>query len=226
MRNVKITDFENFKYPTNLAMSPDGKYGVFAVVEPSVEDNVYHSNLWLYKDETKEISKLTSGKKERNFVWIDNKTILFTGNREAEYQKKVKSGETWTCFYTLNVNGGEAVFQDAVPHKVGKMQYQNGAIYMSVHEAYQKREKDFEVFDEMPFWSNGIGIVNKVRDRLYRYDLATGEMKVISPEYGQVDAFWAENNSVFFTCNVYTKVKMPQKWPDRLYGIGYEAVWL
>ena len=209
-RTMKITDFASFRYPTNLAMSPDGKFGVFAVVQPSIEGNSYDSNLWLYNDETKAVSKLTSGNKERNFIWIDNETILFTGNREAEYQKKVKNGETWTCFYTMNVTGGEAVFKDAVPHKVGKMQYQNGAIYASVHEAYQKREKDFEVFDEMPFWSNGVGITNKVRDRLYRYDLATGEMKVLSPEYGQVEAFWAENDSVFFTCNVYTQKKMPQ----------------
>lgn len=67
-----------------------------------------------------------------------------------------------------------------------------------------------KVFDEIPFWSNGVGIVNKVRDRLYRYDLKTGEARVLSPEYGQVEAFWAENGTVFFTCNIYTGKKLPQ----------------
>lgn len=55
-----------------------------------------------------------------------------------------------------------------------------------------------------------MGIVNKVRDRLYRYDLKTGEARVLSPEYGQVEAFWAENGTVFFTCNIYTGKKLPQ----------------
>ena len=55
-----------------------------------------------------------------------------------------------------------------------------------------------------------LGIVNKVRDRLYRYDLKTGEARVLSPEYGQVEAFWAENGTVFFTCNIYTGQKLPQ----------------
>ena len=36
-RTMKITDFANFRYPTNLAMSPDGRYGVFAVVQPNIE---------------------------------------------------------------------------------------------------------------------------------------------------------------------------------------------
>ena len=40
-RTMKITDFENFRYPTNLAMSPDGKFGVFAVVQPNIEGNSY-----------------------------------------------------------------------------------------------------------------------------------------------------------------------------------------
>ena len=209
-----IRDFMKYQYPTNLAVSPDGAYAAFAVVTVNEEDNCYDSCLWLWDEAKKATRKLTGGNKERNFTWIDNETILFTGNREKEYREKVKGGEEWTCFYTMNIFGGEAKLLAAVPHKVGKIQYQNGAIYAMVHEHYNKKEKDFEVFDEMPFWSNGIGIVNKVRDRLYRFDLATGEMKVISPEYGQVEGAWVENGTVFFACNVYTGVKMPE---DGLY---------
>ena len=39
-RKMKITDFASFRYPTNLAMSPDGKYGVFAVSQKKLGDSL------------------------------------------------------------------------------------------------------------------------------------------------------------------------------------------
>ena len=33
-----------------------------------------------------------------------------------------------------------------------------------------EENKDYEVLDEIPFWSNGHGFRNKKRDRLYHYD--------------------------------------------------------
>ena len=46
-----------------------------------------------------------------------------------------------------------------------------------------KDEKDYEVFDELPFWANGQGIVNKKRTRLVVYDMEIGDAKIVSPEY-------------------------------------------
>ncbi|MCI9570229.1 MAG: S9 family peptidase [Lachnospiraceae bacterium] len=198
-----LKDFMMYQYPTNLAMSPDGKHGAFAVVTVKENENRYDSNIWLYHTETGKSRPFTSGGRERNFVWMDNETILFSGNRE-------KDNKDGSCLYALNIHGGEAGLFAELPKKIGKMKYQNGAVYALVHEHYYEEEEDYEIFDELPFWSNGVGITNKVRDRLYRYDIAADEMKVLSPEYGQVEAFWVENGTVLFSCNVYTDKKMPQ----------------
>lgn len=209
LKKIDVKDFMNYRYPTNLALSPDGRNAAFAVVTVNEEDNCYDSCLWLYDLEKNCLRQLTGGRRERNFTWLDSDTILFTGNREKEYQEKGKAGEEWTCLYRLNIRGGEAAFLAALPHKVTKVRHQDGGLYCLVHESYCEKEADYEVFDEIPFWNNGVGITNKVRDRLYRYDLNSGEMKSVSPEYGQVEGLWVENGAVLFSCNVFTDKKMP-----------------
>ena len=139
------------------------------------------------------------GKKERTFIWLDNETLLFTSDREKEYAKKVKDGEDWTCFYKISIYGGEAQFAFAVPYKVTKMQLAGTKLVLGVKYDYNKPdfahmegeekeealkawkdEKDYEVFDELPFWANGQGIVNKKRTRLAVYDMETGDAKIVS----------------------------------------------
>lgn len=52
-----------------------------------------------------------------------------------------------------------------------------------------EEEKDYEVFDELPFWSNGKGVINKLRNRLYLFDSESGECKLLSPAFMNVADF-------------------------------------
>lgn len=170
MKKIDIRDFMNYHYPTGLTAAPDGKHGAFAVVDVNEKENCYDSCLWIMDLSDGSVRKLTSGRKERNFSWIDGETLLFAGCREKEYKEKIEDGETWTCFYTIGLHGGEAEFSFAVPYSVGKFAVCGTRVYMSVKYEYAKEEKDYEVFDELPFWANGKGVVNKKRNRLAVYD--------------------------------------------------------
>lgn len=55
-----------------------------------------------------------------------------------------------------------------------------------------KEEKDYEVFDELPFWANGQGIVNKKRTRLAVYDPENGSCEIVTPDYENVENSWVE----------------------------------
>ena len=202
---IAIDDFMNYRYPTALALSPDGRMAAFAVVTPNGKDNCYDSCLYLYDLEKKQIRKLTSGNRERIFAWLDSRTIVFAGNRG---KKGTEKGDS-TCFYRIRVDGGEAVFMMSVPHKVKKICINNGNFYFLSHDRYYEKETDYEIFDEIPFWNNGVGITNKVRDRLYHMNPEDGTETVLSPEYGQVEGFWAQEGYLFFTCSCYTDKKMP-----------------
>ena len=201
-KKIEIGDFVNYRYPTNLALSPDGAYAAFAVVEPSIEDNCYDSCIWVCDTSTGAIRRLTFGRRERSFAWLDQETVLFIGNRE----KKKEAEETF--LYKISVNGGEAELFADLPKNVSKIACQNGAVYATVRESYYEKEKDYEVFDEIPFWNNGSRITNKVRSRVYRYDPKSGELTALSPEYGEVGGLWVENGTVLFTCNVFTDKKL------------------
>ena len=92
MKKIGINDFTFYNYPTGITASPDGKHAAIAVVNANEKDNTYDSCLWIHDTESKKTRKLTSGKKERTFIWLDNETLLFTSDREKEYAKKVKDG--------------------------------------------------------------------------------------------------------------------------------------
>ena len=95
MKQIDIRDFTNYHYPTIFTPAPDGKHAVMAVVDANEKDNCYESCLWLYDMETKKTSRLTSGKKERTFIWMDSETVLFIADREKTYQEKAKNEEDW-----------------------------------------------------------------------------------------------------------------------------------
>lgn len=227
MKLIGVNDFVNYTYPTGMVTSPDGKYGAFAVVHANEEDNCYDSCLWLYDIEAGKARQLTSGKKERNFIWFDNETILFTANREKDYAEKVKNGEDWTCFYKMSIHGGEAQFTFAVPYAASKMQLAGDKLVLTIKYDYNKPdfahmedeekkaamkawkdEADYEVFDELPFWANGQGIVNKKRARLAVYDMANGEAKIVSADYENVEGVWVEEgDKVLYITSLYTDKK-------------------
>ena len=220
MKKIDIRDFMNYHYPTGLIAAPDGKHGVFAVVDVNEKENCYDSCLWTMDLSDGSVRKLTSGRKERNFSWIDGETLLFAGCREKEYKEKIEDGETWTCFYTIGLHGGEAEFSFAVPYAVGKFAVCGNKVFMSVKYEYAKEEKDYEVFDELPFWANGKGVVNKKRNRLAVYDREKETLEIITPDYETVENFWLEKDCLLYTGVQYTDLK---SWRPGLYRVGLEG---
>ena len=62
MKNITISDFVNYHYPTCAVSSPDGKHVAMAVVDANEKDNRYDSCLWIMDTETGDYKKLTNGK--------------------------------------------------------------------------------------------------------------------------------------------------------------------
>lgn len=108
MENLKLKDFLDYKYLSNLEFSPNGENAGFVVHTTNYDDNNYQSNIWLLNNKTKKYSKLTSLNEEKSFLWIDNSTIIFPASRDAKLREKVSQGEKWTAYYSIDINGGEA----------------------------------------------------------------------------------------------------------------------
>ncbi len=224
MKRIGIKDFMNYKYPTGITVAPDGKHGAFAVVTVNEAENKYDSCLWLMDMESASYRMLTSGKNERKFIWLNSEEILFVANRDKAYTEKIKNGEEWTCFYKMKIHGGEAEFAFAVPYFVTSMKLAGDKLVLAIAYDYSrpdfasmdattraeavkawKEEMDYEVFDEHPFWANGMGVVNKKRMRLAVYDRKNQKTEIISPDYENVEKFWVEDDAILYTGNLYTE---------------------
>ncbi|WP_346894561.1 S9 family peptidase [Clostridium sp. UBA7503] len=207
MKNIQLEDFTKYNFLSSLNFSPKGDTACFVVSNCNLEDNTYDSNLWLYDLTLNKYHQLTAFNKERSYIWLqDNETILFQGVRDSKDKKKLEDGDEFTQFYKLNIRGGEAVKAFKIPmlvetiievdediflftaiHKVGE----KSLIGLSDAEKAEelkcrKEEKDYEVLDEIPFWSNGGGFTNKKRSGLYKYVVSTGEINLITDEYTSV----------------------------------------
>ncbi len=52
-----------------------------------------------------------------------------------------------------------------------------------------EEEKAYEVIDEIPFWANGEGFTNKIRSRLYIYNLKEKKLKPVTDVFTNADYF-------------------------------------
>lgn len=204
MQKISIEDFASVQFLSQLSCAPNGEKIAFVVSQAQVKPNKYTSNIHLL--ENGKVRKLTGGGAEKSLTWLDDETILFPGDRTGKYKGKAEEGLHYTVFNKISTCGGEAEEYFALPFPASSLiplgQDQFLCIGMYDHyaitaeglegEARQealekiKEEKDYEIFDELPFWFNGKGVVNKKRGRVYVVNAKTGEHKAITPEFMQV----------------------------------------
>ena len=215
MEQLKLKDFLNYRFLSAVRYAPDGKRAVFVVSNSNEEENCYESRLWMYDGQ---LRQLTGIGKEGQFFWEDETHILFPAVRSAAEEKRQKAGEQFTSFYRLDVTGGEAVPAFTLPFAaqdlrslgngkwlvMGKIDAGCSEYYgMTAEERTEadearKKEKDYEVFDEIPFWGNGRGVTNKLRRALFVYDTADGSCKRVTDSLFQTDSFEVIGDTVYF----------------------------
>lgn len=210
VERIKIDDFTRYKFLSGIKHSPDGKYACFAVHGMDIDENKYNSNLWVYSIEEKKYFQLTSFDTERSFIWMDDsKTILFPDVRNSKDKEKRESGEEFTQYYSINIHGGEALKAFRISKSVNAIKVidENTFVFTASHNIgiadidclndgerekelkKRKEEKDYEVLEEIPYWSNGGGFTSKKRSRLYIYHRDTNKIDAITGENTDVESF-------------------------------------
>ena len=90
MEKLKIDNLKDYNFLSNLKFSPAGDKLCFIKKKADKENDGYISKLWIYSLENDELWQLTSGKKDSNFIWLDNENILFTSSRKDKEEEKLK----------------------------------------------------------------------------------------------------------------------------------------
>ena len=229
MGNLKLKSFLEYKFLSNLDFNTKGNILAFTVTESDFDKNAYKNFIYTLDIENKNIKKLTHSGKEKNSLWLNENIILFSGARDEKINSKVKLGETWTLYYALDIkNGGEAYEYMRIPMEVTgiKIVDENNFFLTATYDhnsldlnnltgderekaiATIEENKDYEVLDEIPFWNNGVGFVNKKRNRLYHFDRTNNKLTPISDEYSNIELFNVRDNKVIFIARTYTD-KLP-----------------
>ena len=224
MKNLELRSFLEYKFLSNLDFNPNGRKIAFSVSESDIKKNLYKHFIYTLDTDTNEIKKLTHRGKEKNSLWLDNDTILFSSDRNEEIKEKIKNGETWSVFYALDTkNGGEAYEYMTLPFDVTEIKiidndnfiftatFDNNSLNINNLTGEEKEKaiklynenKDYEILDEIPFWSNGVGFVNKKRNRLYHYDKSQNKTTEISGIFSNIEFFNVKDNKVVFGGRTY-----------------------
>ncbi|MBO1264326.1 S9 family peptidase [Proteiniclasticum sp. SCR006] len=173
-----------------------------------MEGNKYLSNLHLLDVKSGETRKLTAFNKESSFKWLDAENILFTTIREDKDKEESESLKEFTQVYKINIHGGEADKYIRFNKKVSAYEVlYNGLLLASAYYDNNskdqltldekelsdelkrlKEEKDYEVLDEIPYWSNGNGFTSRKRNRLSLFDEKGQFIKYLTGEYTNIES--------------------------------------
>ncbi len=185
MKQLALEQFLNYRFLSAVEHSPSGQKAAFVVSNCNLDDNGYESRLYLYENGA--VKQLTDLGKERSFIWQDDTHILFPAVRSAADKKRAEAKEQFTAYYSLDLTGGEAMPAFTLPFAASSLKKLDENTYLAsgsidanypdyykmsaderknVAKAYAD-EKDYEVFDELPFWFNGGGVRNKKRSALF-----------------------------------------------------------
>lgn len=238
MENLNLKDFLEYSYLSGIETSPDEKNIGFVVHKGDYEENNYKSNIWVINKETKKYFRLTGIGEEKSFLWLNETEILFPSMRDKKLKAKIEEGEKWTCYYSISINGGEAQEYMRIPLNVTSIkkideenflltaQFDNYGINLNEltgEERAQavkkiKEDKDYEILDEIPFWSNGGGFTNKKRNRLYIYNRSTKELTPIADRISDVNYYSYKDGVILYVINRY-KDKQEQREAIYTYNV-------
>ena len=206
MERIKLDEFLQYHFLSNVRLSPNAKKAAFVVSRANEAKDGYDAGIWTVDLETRQCRQLTAGKDERSFVWLDDQTILFTSKRDS---KKEDVDSFYTDCFQISLTGGEARKVMTLPAPVEALEKLDDDTWLlcvdydgSLPEDFflmsresrkklladRKKEKDYSVFTELPFWRNGGGVTDKKRDRLYLYHVKAQELEPITgPLYLMLD---------------------------------------
>ena len=226
MKALKLKDFLNYRFLSGVQYAPDGGKAAFVVSNANEEENSYERRLWLWDGQLRQLTDLG---KEGAFCWEDADHILFPADRSAKERKRREAREEFTAYYRLSMSGGEALPAFTLPFAATGLRPLGEGVYLALGSIDARRpdyfemtdaaraevakeyaaEKDYEVFDEIPFWGNGEGVINKRRQALFLISLDPWEIRRVTEDaFFNVDSVEVLGDDAWFTGRRYES-RMP-----------------
>ncbi len=214
-RRIELEDIVKYRIPSNLKYSPDGKVLSFDVLKAETEKNRYHTDIHLLKD-GKDL-QLTQSFSSSSVLWDDNTHLIIS--READKDK-----EGCTQLYRIDINGGEAEpwmdlqfaltgmkkAADGLYVASGIIRRDDPDLYKLSREEFKKKleerkkDSDYLIADETPFWFNGRGVTNGLRRALFIIDTAKGKIRRLTAPSFDTGSYIVTDNMLYYSGTAWT----------------------
>lgn len=228
--NINIDDFKLNKSLSSLKITEDGKKKVFLLTDVDMDSNTYKSSFYIL-DEKDRIKRLSTNDVKACYDLRDDYIIFALADEKRKYASVV---------YKLAFQGGERekLFTLKYPIEAIKV-LDDERLVLSVtnsekirhlkdvdQETYEtkmkemKEEDDYTIYDEIPFYLNGAGYINKIRTSLAIYSLKDRTIKLITDDFTNVSSFdiSKDKKEIIYTSESYTD-KAPLKSSLYVYNI-------
>ncbi len=236
MKKVDYEHFSRFVYPHNLRVYENDLF--FTVKRANLDDNEYKSDLYRLRD-NRTVRLTYSG--DVDSYYCTDKGVLFFSCRNAKDKENQKQGRPLTVMNILPYDGGEAYEWKRLDYLISDILFVsedrffftagysrdfaksvsscNGDMDKALQE--MKEDSDFQVLDELPFWFNGLGFMNKKRSRLYLYD--KGAIRALSDEFTNVTFMdiSADKKQIIYSVSRYENM---QEESDRLLILDVDSL--
>ncbi|MGX8794963.1 alpha/beta hydrolase family protein [Fusibacter sp. JL298sf-3] len=235
MKPLELDTFYDFTYLSGLNFNESGSYALFHKHVADVKENAYKSDAVLlsFKNGAPETQTLTHSGKVGKAHWLkDDRTLIYAMAGTDAEKKQQQAGAPETFFYAISAEGGESYPYMTVPAKVvdvkalGDDAFLMLVSYRPLYDAYTeadeaerqkvleswKEEEDYEVIEEIPFWSNGGTYTRGARTRLCHFNKATGTLRYLTDANTAVSQYDynEDTGTVLAVGRTYTE-KMPIK---------------
>ena len=209
MTKLKLDSFLDYQYLAGLKTSPEKKYMSFTLAKANYDANNYNHDLYLSDGEKH--TKILNLKEDARYFWENEENILYF-QEKSDSDKKLKELKYSLVYrYNLKTKKSELAYQFKIPvTSIKVINSKTLLLSSSLKEEDHKllsddltrhnyineenNSKDFEIFDEVPFQSNGGGFSQKKRSQAFIYDIDKQSYASLSDVNVSVGAFEFNDN--------------------------------
>ena len=228
---INIDDFKLNKPVSSVKISPDARHKVFTVTDVDMGKNEYKNSFYML-DENDSLKRLSTNDVSSTYA-VDNGGIIFS---KADEKRKYAS-----IVYRLSFTGGEREELFRLMYPINSIRIMDeDRLVLSIgnsekirhfkdmdQETYEKKsaemkeEDDYTIYDEIPFYLNGAGYINKIRSSLAIYNMKSGTLKMITDDFTNVSSYdiASDKSEIIYTSESYTD-KAPIKSQIYVYSFA------
>ncbi len=214
MEKITLEDIAKIQFASNIQLSPDHKHVSYVVTTPCLKENSYNKDIYYMNLDTGKYMQLTHDGKSSDAIYDDENTLLFSANRSKEDEAEAFTHKT--VFYRLPLDAGEAYRAFEIPLNVMSIQKASKNLYVvkalvdwnepdpkKESKEYCEEQKDYHIFEEVPFWGNGRGFISGKRSALYLFNELDGSLLRITEKYTNVSSYDVNENKIVYVSRTY-----------------------